>query len=113
MKNRKKWSEQDKRYLIQNRSTKTNEELSKELNKSKHSICCMSTLLGLEYEREDRSAPEESPKRITDPYKRRKMFALSKGFKNVAECVRSYKNSRDFIIAYKDYRLREMEVVID
>ena len=113
MKNRKKWSEKDKNYLIQNRSTKTNEELSKELNKSKHSICCMSTLLGLEYEMEDRSAIEEAPKRITDPYKRRKMFALSKGFKNVAECAWSSYNSRDFIIAYKDYRLREIEVVID
>jgi hypothetical protein len=41
------------------------------------------------------------------------MFALSKGFKNVAECVWSYKNSRDFIKAFEDYRLREMEVVID
>ena len=113
MKNTRIWTEQDKNYLIQNRSTKTNKELSKKLDRSYHSIYCMSTRLGLEYEREDRSAAEEAPKRITDPYLQRKMFALSKGFKNVAECVWSYKNSRDFIKAFEDYRLREMEVVID
>lgn len=109
------WTKSEIKYLVDNRATKTNKELSRELGKSYHSIYSQSKRMGLKYNREDRSAKEyvAKPKRITDPWAKRKAFATAKGFKNVSDCVFSYGTSAKFIEAFNRYQLEQMEVVLN